>query len=222
VPAFLFGNGLHWASAKLPVRNDLMHVSDVLPTLLGYADIATPEGSNFDGYNNWPAMTTGLPLKRSDIPLNSASKSVGYYSAYIQKIFGVTWKYLMNPSVITFVAVSNFGDSYEPEGEFLFNLSEDPYEANNLLNSSSIQVIGVLNLLRARTLLLQATSVPSQLTEFPPVVDTPPSNLGCWLPLDSPYYATAVCPVPTPVYPDFQQLMADGTYNQFITSNLDL
>lgn len=224
VPAFMFGNGLHIGSAIQPVRTDLMHVSDVLPTLLGYAGIEAPEGTsfNFDGYNNWPRLSTGLPLERSHIPLNSASASVGYYSAYIQKIFGTTWKYLLNPSVITFVAVSSFGDSYEPEGEFLFNLSEDPYEQNNLLTDSSLQTIAVLNLLRARTLLLQKTSSPSQMTEFPPVVDTPPSMLGCWLPLDSPYYATAVCPVPTPIFPDMNTVMAENEYNQFITSNLDL
>lgn len=221
VPAFMFGNGLHFGSSIQPIRSDLMHVSDILPTLLGYAGIST-ENMNFDGYNFWPRLSKGLPLQRSHVPLNSASKSMGYFSAYIQTIFGTTWKYLLNPSVITFVATSSLGDSYEPEGEFLFNLSEDPMEQNNLVNDTSLQTIAVLNLLRARTLALQASSTPSQMKEFPPPINTPPSVLGCWLPLDSPYYSTFTCPVPTPVFPDFQQIMADGTYNQYVTSNLDL
>ena len=218
----VFGHGLHLGSALQPVRSDLIHVSDVLPTLLGYAGIDPPEGSHFDGYNMWPRLSTGLPLERSHIPLNSASASVGYYSAYIQKIFGTTWKYLLNPSVITFLATSATGESYEPEGEFLFNLSEDPSEANNLVNDSSVQTLAVLNLLRFRTQLLQASSAPSQLTQFPPVVDTPPSMLGCWLPLDSPYFGTVKCPVPTPVFPDMVTVFAEDEYNQYITSNLDL
>ena len=224
VPAFMYGNGLHLGSALQPVRTDLMHVSDILPTLMGYAGVTAPSGSNFDGYNNWPQLTLGLPLRRSHIPLNSASKNVGYFSAYIQKIFGTTWKYMLNPSVITFAGTSNLGDTYEPEGEFLFNLSEDPSESTNLINDSSLKTIAILNLLRARTLLLQATSAPSQLEVFPPVVDIPPSMLGCWLPLDSPYYATATCPVPPPIFPpvDMQTIFTDSEYNQYITSNLDL
>lgn len=221
VPAFMFGNGLHVGSALKRVRTDLVHVSDVLPTILGYAGIEAPAGSNFDGYNHWPRLAKGLPLQRTHIPLNSASAAVGYFSAYIQQVFGSTWKYLLNPSVITFLGVSDFGVAYEPEGEFLFNLSEDPSEENNLVNDTSLQSMAVLNLLRGRTWVLQTTAVPSQITSFPPQVNTPPSPLGCWLPLDSPLYNTAVCPVPTPVYPDMG-VFSDGMYNQYISANLDL
>jgi hypothetical protein len=48
--------------------------------------------------------------------------------------------------------------------------------------------------MRGKLLIMQATHGPSQLTAFPPVLDTPPNPFGCWLPIDSPYFKTAKCP----------------------------
>mmetsp|Transcript_5020 Transcript_5020/g.7670 ORF Transcript_5020/g.7670 Transcript_5020/m.7670 type:complete len:616 (-) Transcript_5020:149-1996(-) len=235
VPAFMYGNGLRGIRHLTPTRDDLFDVSDVLPTLLGYAGVSTPPGT-FDGYNHWKSLSTGLPMLRRSIALNSASESLGYYSAYIEIIFGSTWKYLLNPSVVEFIAVSSLGDTYEPEGEFLFNLSEDPYETTNLAESSDIKTTIILNYLRLRTLLMQVTSAPSQLTQFPPVLDSPPSPLGCWLPLDSPLFSTFKCPVPPPVFPpvsDDTTLSSSATgfmgglgvedqYDYYVTCDLDL
>ncbi len=197
--AFMFGNGLHLSHQLQAERNDLVSIQDILPTLLGYAGV-TPKSnwfsSPFDGYNFWGPMTLGLPFARQHVPVVSACEALGYFSAYIQKIGSTTWKYLVNPSVLEFVSTSSLGTKYEQEGEFLFNLSLDPYETTNLAKESTLTTTVVLNLLRARTLAMRYTGAPSQLTQFPPVIDLPPSDNGCWLALDSPNFATAVCPLP--------------------------
>ena len=247
-PAFMWGNGLHAAHYLNGARDDLIAVSDILPTLLGYAGVSTGSffSSPFDGYNMWPGLTTGLPLLRQHVPINMASKALGYFGAYIQKIGGTTWKYALNPSVLEFVATSSLGQTYTPEGEMLFNLSEDPYEANNLVADSSLSTVVALNLLRLRMLAMNYTGQPSLLTVFPPVIDLPPNAGGCWLPLDSPLWKTAVCPSvpPTPTiengvfagataapYKGVQgtwdqkgvfHLGASDMTNQYISSNLNL
>lgn len=226
VPAFMFGNGLHGAHLLTPERNDLVHVSDILPTLLSYADLY-PYFNNFDGYNHWVGLATGRPLRRLHVPVNSASSTVDFFSAFIETFpsdpYGTrlydplirrkaffpgdpdlyqeqltavddTWKYLYNPSVIEFFMVSGAGATYVPEGEFLFHLSSDPYEATNLAHDS--QHWRMLQYMRVRTLYVQWSSAPSQLEQMPPaVLDAPPSPLGCWLPVDSPLYDTYTCPV---------------------------
>lgn len=193
--AFMFGNGLHLAHVLNGERTGLVSVQDVLPTLLGYAGISVGKWlkNPFDGYNMWPQLVSGLPLLRTHVPVSSATMSLGLASAYIQKIGKTTWKYLINPSVIEFVATSALGETYTPEGEFLFNLSEDPYETTNLATDKSVATVVVLNLLRLRVLGMRLTGAPSQITEVPPPIDLPPSPLGCWLPLDSPIYMTYDC-----------------------------
>jgi arylsulfatase A-like enzyme len=196
VPSFMFGNGLHLSHRLNPERSDLITSPDILPTMIGYAGLEfsfIDSLTTFDGYNMWPTLKVGLPLPRQSIAVVSATKVVGLFSAYIQKYKGSTYKYLLNPSVLTFVATSNFGETYQAEGEFLFNLSDDPYETTNLKDDHSYFLL--LNYMRARTLLMQLqSSQTSQITALPPPIDLPPSPYGCWLPLDSPLYYTFVCP----------------------------
>lgn len=89
------------------------------------------------------------------------------------------------------------GETYNPSGEFLFNLSEDPSETNSLTGNKDLTTVLLLNYMRLRTLIMQLTGAPSLLVSFPPVIDLPPSPGNCWLPLDSPLFATAQCPGPT-------------------------
>jgi hypothetical protein len=235
VPAFMFGNGLHVAHLLTPERSDLVHVSDVLPTLLAYAGLYSLLNS-FDGYNHWYGLVTAQPLRRLHVPVNSASNVVDYFSAFIETfpadpywrwfdqrldpldrlkpqldlealarsgrvehagqsaVAGVTWKYLYNPSVLEFFMVSGAGATYTPEGEFLFDLSTDPYETTNLAHDS--EHWGMLQYMRVRTLYVQWSSETSQLEQMPPaVLDAPPSPLGCWLPVDSPLYDSYTCPI---------------------------
>jgi arylsulfatase A-like enzyme len=247
VPAFMFGNTLHVGSAINGVRdNDFVLVSDVLPTILGYAGVTFGLLTNpFDGYNIYPNLVTGLPLQRNNVPVVSSGKVLGYASAFIQNIFGTTFKYMINPSVVDFVAISPLGESYKPEGEFLFNLSEDPYETTNLINNTDLFTMAVHKIMQLRVLLVQKNSLPSQLTTFP-VINLPPSDLGCWLPLDSPLYSTFECPMgdgdpsshrglfkPGERFTAFGEpddgvltmgsgVGASDEYNQYITCDLDM
>lgn len=196
VPAFMYGNGLHRSNSILPVRDDLIHVSDILPTILAYAGVKTD--TVFDGINEWDLLRIGKPLARQNIPINAASKTIAFFSAFIQVIDGTRWKYLLNPTSLHFVFTSKAGETYVPEGEILINQDEDPGETTNLASDPAYAAI--LGALRNSTMALRLAGVPSTLT-LPPTLNTPPSILGCWLPLDSPYYSTVTCPVPTPVIP---------------------
>eukprot|EP00602_Paraphysomonas_sp_CaronLab_P011002 CAMPEP_0185020972 /NCGR_PEP_ID=MMETSP1103-20130426/3619_1 /TAXON_ID=36769 /ORGANISM="Paraphysomonas bandaiensis, Strain Caron Lab Isolate" /LENGTH=632 /DNA_ID=CAMNT_0027552207 /DNA_START=125 /DNA_END=2023 /DNA_ORIENTATION=- len=212
VPAFMYGHGVNSPYSLVSHRKDLIHVSDVLPTLLGYANIDTRHiVTHFDGFNHWDNLVLGKPLKRNRVPVNAASIKVGFFSGYIQKAFNQTWKYMFNPNVLIWAGLHQAASTrarYKIEGEFLYNLSEDPYEETNLIpyvdrfNHTDLHVMEVLNLLRFELLALRASSVTSQLTNIPPDMVVFPSNLGCWLPKDSPYYNTVKCPVPTPFTPE--------------------
>jgi hypothetical protein len=227
VPAFVYGNGLRLASIHNPIRTDLVDVSDILPTILGYAGIKQPIGT-FDGYNHWPELCKGVPLTRTRIALVTASRAVGGFTAYIERVNNTTWKYLINPSVLDFIATSSVGETYVPEGELLFDLTGDPYETTNLVANPSVAAL--LNSFRFQVAIMRNQSVPSQLTAFPPVLNTPPSKLGCWLPLDSPLYSTFTCPVPPPIFPptatpeDFmaRAQSTEDEYNYYVTTDLDM
>ncbi|CAE7682114.1 Arsb, partial [Symbiodinium microadriaticum] len=84
VPAFMYGHGVQSSYSRISHRADLVHVSDMLPTLLGYAGIDIPRAvAHFDGFNHWDNLVLGRPLKRKHVPINAASVAVGLYSGYI-------------------------------------------------------------------------------------------------------------------------------------------
>ncbi|CAE7746153.1 Arsb, partial [Symbiodinium microadriaticum] len=198
VPAFMYGNGLHAAHQMTPERSDLVHVSDMLPTLLAYAGLQSTQNS-FDGYDHWQRLITGRPLRRMHVPVNSGSSVMDYFSAYIETFIeddgtAITWKYAYNPSVVEFYMLGASGEEYVPEGEFLFDLSADPSEEVNYAHDSLFWTL--LQYMRFRALYVQYSSTPSQLERMPPSVRVaPPSPLGCWLPEDSVQYHTFVCPI---------------------------
>lgn len=100
-----------------------------------------------------------------------------------------------------------WGRRYKIEGEFLYNLSEDPHETTNLIpyvdhfEHTDLKLMQVVNLLRFELIAFRSTGISSALTKIPPDLLAPPSPLGCYLPLDSPHYHTVKCPVPTPNCP---------------------
>ena len=193
VPAFLYGNGI--TSLSPSIRNDLVHVSDILPTLLSYANIPFL-ATQFDGMSHWTAIQNSEPFSRTAVPVNSASAVVYHFSAYIEVMSGVTYKYLYNPSVVAFMTTASRTDTYTPEGEFLYNLSADPSEVENLLETQeeSPEIWALLKHFRARVFLFQENSVPSQLEVVPPKLEVFPSKYLCWIPKDSPLYYEFVCP----------------------------
>jgi hypothetical protein len=192
VPAFIFGNGL--TLVRSSVRNDLVHVSDLLPTLLSYANIPF-FSSQFDGISHWEEIQNSKPFTRTSVPINSASAVVYHFSAYIEILAGVTYKYLYNPSVVSFLMTASVTDTYQPEGEFLYNLSEDISEEWNLLEGTNTSFVwSLLAHFRREVVLLQSMSVPSQLEVIPPKIEVFPSKGLCWLPKDSNEYRDFICP----------------------------
>ena len=193
VPAFIYGNGLSQVSKT--IRSDLIHVSDILPTLLSYANIQyLPK--QFDGISHWSDLITSQPLNRNYIPLNSASSVVSYFSVYIEIISSITYKYLYNPSVLLFLTTSTMNESYISEGEFLYNLTDDITESNNLLENleDNLQIQNLLKYFHLQILTLQSNLYPSQLEVIPPKLEVFPSPNNCWLPKDSLYYYNFICP----------------------------
>jgi arylsulfatase A-like enzyme len=219
VPAFIYGAALQPLTTDTSAIDrhcrDLFHVSDVLPTLLGYLGISqeTISSYQFDGKNHWSELATSRPLQRHDIHIDSTSHHMAYSTSYLRIIQNVTYKYHYNPSVITFLFVrQKVTEEYEYEGEFLFDLTHDPAEERNLIPFTITMMTGqqatnnpaaaaaaahrlrlILELMRQEVLKSRENSSPSLLTSMPPVYDFPPSPLGCWLPLDSPSYNTFDC-----------------------------
>jgi arylsulfatase B len=221
VPAFAYGYGLHSRYTTPPRVTDLFHVSDVLPTLLGYANMDVPQAvAVFDGFNHWNNLISGQPLSRKHVALEAGSIVVGFFSGYIEKAFGKTWKYMFNPNVLIYTGLHPARDvnssKYRIEGEFLFDLTNDPTETRNLIpyidhfTNTNAEILEILNLIRFNTLSLRATGVKSLLKGLPIKTDILPSMGGCWLPLDSPHYDTFLCPVSAPHTP----------HNVFETYNL--
>lgn len=200
VPAFLYGKELFPANRLTPIRKDLVHVADILPTILDYAGFPLfTLGQDIDGINNWLQLMAGTPFVRDFIPINDASKIVLYTGGYIKILKGVMWKYLFNPSFLGQLAIipNEQPLNYQPEGEMLFNLSDDPYETTNLVPTVRGPYMSFV-LWYLRTLKWSqglGRGVSPELLQFPPPVSVPPSQGGCWLPLDSPFYNTFICPV---------------------------
>lgn len=211
VPAFLYGTSLGETTNGVHFQ-DLIHVSDILPTLMGYlnADSDTISTYKFDGINHWPNLSKRTPLQRNEIHIDTSSRYMAYSSGYLRTIQNITYKYVFNPSVITFLFMrQKITEEYEYEGEYLFNLSDDPSEQVNLIPLMTLQanlpsrshnshrLNSILELMRQEVFKARELSYPTLLTGMPPHYDYPPSPLGCWLPMDSPHYETFDCGIKT-------------------------
>lgn len=189
VPAFMY-HSKYLSSHK--VTDDLFDVTDVLPTLVAYAEIGS-ELPVLDGMSHWNDLISNVPLQRKTIPLHSTtSRIVHYMGGLIEEINGTRWKYVLNPSagesIMTYTP-------YEIEGEMLFDLSADAEEVVNLALSPSGDQLKILNRLREKSLQARLGTYyrPSWAGSWPPRLRLYPSPQGCVLPLDSPLYSTAKC-----------------------------
>lgn len=189
VPAFMYGQGLSAGEVT-----GLFHVSDVLPTLLSYADIDY-EPDNFDGMSHWNNLKNNLPLSRNFVNVEAYGRLLAYASAYIHQFSAnETWKYILNPTPLSFVFYRKDPNLlFNVEGEMLFHLTADPSESHNLAFSTDSKHQEILSLLRQESIYYRSLIVPSQLTSWPPTIDILPSELGCWLSLDSPLFETFDC-----------------------------
>jgi arylsulfatase A-like enzyme len=216
VPAFIYNAAQpslsgHTARAEEAsfVRDDLFDVTDVLPTLMGYAGISARIAENeLDGINHWDHLLSGEALLRTFTPLySSSSQSTHYSGGYVSVIDGVRWKYGINARATEAIMTQRF-QNYTLEGEVLFNLNDDMGEHHNLAPTAGRVVdeklLNILNELREKSYEVRANSIrtsPALGSGWPPRLRFYPSPLGCWLPLDSPLYETAKCLEKAPFIP---------------------
>lgn len=120
VPAFV-----HWPG-RVPSgkkADGLMHIVDLLPTLLAVAgsEASTPKG--IDGINQWPMIVGEKPALRSEVLCNTTP----FHGA----IRMGDWKLIRNGHVGANTVNSSGQDRFE-----LFNLKTDPAEENDLSQSN--------------------------------------------------------------------------------------
>lgn len=107
VPALMCWPGRIPAGSAVP---GMIHVVDMLPTLLGLAGARTAGGKPLDGIDVWPAVSAGGPTGRTEVVYNVEP----FIAAVRQGAFKLVWKSVL-PSRIE-----------------LFDLERDPEEQANL------------------------------------------------------------------------------------------
>lgn len=165
VPAFLSGGALP-AAARGRTSGQLLHATDILPTLAGFAGV--PVRSQHDGVNAWSAIVYGGKPCRTEVPLNIGRNPLGglpwlvshlahdgamNYSALISW----PWKVFVGDPYIKFGIRMNESrrDGYwgvepynytAPDEDLhlpfrLYNLEQDEIEQHNLAESPQHQVV---------------------------------------------------------------------------------
>ena len=115
VPAFANWPGHVKAGGEV---KELIHVSDMLPTLVKLAGGSTAKCKPLDGRDVWPAIAEGKPSGRDEIVYNVEP----FRGAVRQGDWKLVWRSLLPSSVE------------------LFNLAEDPYEKINLADKQPAKV----------------------------------------------------------------------------------
>lgn len=82
--------------AKLPgripagiVREDVVHVMDLMPTLLYLTGLPAPDGVKFDGINVWPAMTGSDPVPKRILFHPPSTIRRGEWKLYGNKLYNL-------------------------------------------------------------------------------------------------------------------------------------
>jgi arylsulfatase A-like enzyme len=118
VPAVAVWPGVLKAGA---VVNEPLHIVDMYPTLLKLAGAGLEQALPIDGRDAWPTIAEGRPSPHEEILLNSTPANGAIRRG--------DWKLVYNGSIS-----ANSADSQTGREVFeLFNLAEDPYEKNNLI-----------------------------------------------------------------------------------------
>jgi hypothetical protein len=127
-------------------------------------------------------------LGASGVTMGSAQPGVQRPTAGVVFNFeNISWKYTDFPNAFAF-----YGD-YEPQahlGSYLFDLTSDPYETNNLIDSPSLlhKAAVELGVGYVDAMIREGVDSPVD-TATPPrlKITLSPNKFGCWIPLDSPY-----------------------------------
>lgn len=96
----------------------MIHVTDMLPTLVGLAGGTTTGGKPLDGVDAWPSISAGKPSARTEVVYNLEPWNVGLRQG--------DWKLVWRTVLPTKVE--------------LFDLSKDPYEKENLAEKEPAKV----------------------------------------------------------------------------------
>jgi len=118
VPAIATWPGLIRAGT---VVNEPLHIVDMYPTLLKLAGAKLEQALPIDGKDAWPTIAEGAPSPHEEILLNSAPATGAIRRG--------NWKLLCNGST----GANNAGQSTSEKVFELFNLAQDPYETNNVI-----------------------------------------------------------------------------------------
>lgn len=127
-------------------------------------------------------------LGAAGLSLGSAQPGVQRPTSGVVFVYeNISWKYTDFPNAFAF-----YGD-YEPQadlGSYLFDLTSDPYETNNLFNSPLSLHIAAAQLGMGYVDAMISDGVESPVDNtIPPrlKLDLSPNKFGCWIPEDSPY-----------------------------------
>jgi len=117
VPAVAVWPGVLKAGA---VVKEPLHIVDMYPTLLKLAGAKLEQALPIDGKDAWPTITKGRPSPHEEILLNITPATGAIRRG--------DWKLVYNGGI----GANNAGSTIEQKVFELFNLSEDPYEKNDL------------------------------------------------------------------------------------------
>jgi arylsulfatase A-like enzyme len=148
------------------VVTEPLHIVDWFPTLVNLAGGSLQQQHPLDGRDLWPVITVGKPSPHEDILINAMPNSGAI------RMGG--WKLVVNGH-ITANDLENAGAKKAAPGRNqapenaadsvveLFNLTEDPYEQNNLAAQNPEKV----RQLRARLEAYRAAAVPPKAENQP-------------------------------------------------------
>ncbi|XP_065900217.1 arylsulfatase I-like [Dysidea avara] len=189
------GTGFVWGS-KLPKLNydnhQLIHVSDWLPTIVeGIAGLELDKNKwKLDGYNAWPAITMNTQTPRKELLVNLDPPNIGFMGQAAMRIGD--WKLITGLPNCS-LAPAKKGDGcpdgwvhldgtielppHTPSFTWLFNITEDPNERNNVAD----QHPDIVKQLKERIEYYNSTHI----VQLDPPLDpkSKPSNFnGIWTP----------------------------------------
>ena len=189
------GTAFVWGS-KLPKLNydnmQLIHATDWLPTIVeGIAGLKLDKSKwKLDGYNVWPTITTNSDTPRKEILINldpprpgfvgQAAVRVGEWKLIIGRpncSFAPAQKGSMCPDGWVHLDGSIEPPPYTPSLTWLFNITADPNERNNVADNYP----EVVKQLKERIEYYNSTHIHQIITPFDPKCN--PANFGgVWTP----------------------------------------
>lgn len=143
------------------VVNQPLHMVDWYPTLLKLAGARLTQKLPIDGRNAWPTITAGKPSPHEEILINATPQTGAIRMG--------DWKLVVNGGYNEAPDVEAGRNRAAEAAVELFNLSDDPYEENNLAEKHPAKV----KALRARYDALAAQAVPPKIRSRSPDFKVP-------------------------------------------------